>query len=283
VTRAREQLRETASPRSPVAAEKILRASRSSGARRFSRFESKLQLFGTTSTVARPYAEAGVQARRLGLLRSPLVGERAARSPQFSRERAWCHGDRDLPICPNAKGWAGRFHSILSATSRARPSLLPRGCASRPVSRSPEIRQQFKVLRCARRRDRSRGSVAFELNEAHLTTLVERLEKENRRKVPAPCIGRSASSIAGSRSSRRKVHRLFRAPHLASCSTCIESRKDQSGPTQAVRNPRNSSRAGSEPRASRRCSRKARGPLWTDAICPQSSTACPTRMQGEIA
>jgi len=136
------------------------------------------------STVARPYAEAAFRlADGTGALAkwAEMLAALAAVG-QDSRIRA-AVGDPNLP---DAKV-AGLFISVLSGRLSGEAENFVRVLAQNGrLGLLPEIRTQFDALRNEREgMVEAEVVTAFELNQAQLADLVQRLEKKTGRKVKA--------------------------------------------------------------------------------------------------
>jgi len=134
------------------------------------------------STVARPYAEAAFKlADEVGALAK--WSEMLAALAQVAENERVRVAIAD-PNLSDAKV-AGVFISILSGKLSGEAENFVRVLARNDrLSLLPEIRQQFEVLKNEREGViEAEVQSAFELNEAQLKDLVERLEKKTGRKV----------------------------------------------------------------------------------------------------
>ncbi len=134
------------------------------------------------STVARPYAEAAFKLADEAAALARWSEMLAALAQVAENERVrMAIAD---PSLSDAKV-AGVFISILSGKLSGEAENFVRVLARNDrLSLLPEIRQQFEVLKNAREGViEAEVQSAFELNEAQLKDLVERLEKKTGRKV----------------------------------------------------------------------------------------------------
>ncbi len=134
------------------------------------------------STVARPYAEAAFKLADEAAALAKWSEMLAALAQVAENERV-----RMAIADPNLSDAkvAGVFISILSGKLSGEAENFVRVLARNDrLSLLPEIRQQFEVLKNAREGViEAEVQSAFELNEAQLKDLVERLEKKTGRKV----------------------------------------------------------------------------------------------------
>jgi F-type H+-transporting ATPase subunit delta len=134
------------------------------------------------STVARPYAEAAFKLADEAAALAKWSEMLAALAQVAQNERV-----RTAIADPNLSDAkvAGVFISILSGKLSGEAENFVRVLARNDrLSLLPEIRQQFEVLKNEREGViEAEVQSAFELNEAQLKDLVERLEKKTGRKV----------------------------------------------------------------------------------------------------
>ena len=134
------------------------------------------------STVARPYAEAAFKLADEAAALAKWSEMLAALAQVAQNERV-----RTAIADPNLSDAkvAGVFISILSGKLSGEAENFVRVLARNDrLSLLPEIRQQFEVLKNEREGViEAEVQSAFELNEAQLKDLVERLEKRTGRKV----------------------------------------------------------------------------------------------------
>ena len=134
------------------------------------------------STVARPYAEAAFKLADEAAALAKWSEMLAALAQVAQNERV-----RTAIADPNLSDAkvAGVFISILSGKLSGEAENFVRVLARNDrLSLLPEIRQQFEVLKNERQGViEAEVQSAFELNEAQLKDLVERLEKRTGRKV----------------------------------------------------------------------------------------------------